>query len=232
MVNSWEVMGKKEYVIRSAKLLLLFISLLLLMACSANLTQPREMKIVNAEIKKENVNLSYPQLADLSNLEVQNQINEQIKNEVISFANNHNQKNMECQTNYMVEYNRSNLLSLTITEFYNQAHAAHPMTYLKAFTFDTNNGKILQLNDVFGALVDYNFKLNEIINTQISDRGIRLLKPFNGIKDNQEFYLTQNSLVVFYQTYEYTPYYYGILKFEIPDKDLVGMSKKVFGIER
>jgi len=42
------------------------------------------------------------------------------------------------------------------------------------------------------------------------------LKKFNRISDNEDFYLTDNALVICFQLYEYTPYYVGIPEFVIP----------------
>jgi hypothetical protein len=43
-----------------------------------------------------------------------------------------------------------------------------------------------------------------------------LISEYKGIPENQPFYLTPTNIVLFYPLYQYTPYYYGIPKFEIP----------------
>lgn len=55
---------------------------------------------------------------------------------------------------------------------------------------------------------------------QIEDIGFDLLDEFKGIEDGQEFYLTSDGLVIYYQPYVYTPYAYGPLKLYFNYSDL------------
>ncbi|HNU79629.1 MAG TPA: RsiV family protein, partial [Bacillota bacterium] len=50
---------------------------------------------------------------------------------------------------------------------------------------------------------------------QITDRNIDLLDEFKGIRPDQDFYIADKSLVLFFQLYEITPYYMGLQYFPI-----------------
>ena len=179
-------------------------------------TKAGPVAVVIGEVRQENVQLTYPQVEGLADGVVEKKINAQIINEVNTFKELVGQKDHHVDTRYSLEFNKNNMISLTLSESHYRKLAAHPMHYVKAMTMSTKTGRVYQLADVFKADSDYKTRLGAIINQQISDKGLHLFKPFEGIKDDQEFYLTDNAVVIYYQLYYYTPYVYGILKFNIP----------------
>ena len=52
------------------------------------------------------------------------------------------------------------------------------------------------------------------------DRDITLIKPFVEISPDQEYYLTPEGIVVYFQSDVYTPHYYGSPEFVIPFNDV------------
>jgi hypothetical protein len=89
------------------------------------------------------------------------------------------------------------------------------MTIIKGLTFDTKNGDAYELEDLFKPESDYVKVLSDIVAQQIKDRGIELLGEFTGIRPDQDFYIADKSLVLFFQLYEITPYYMGLQYFPI-----------------
>jgi hypothetical protein len=181
-----------------------------------------------ADISSLEAQLSYPQVYGLG--EAGQTINRTLAAEIDAFAAKLNESinssplkripttsKMQVNVSHGVDFNESPLLSVTITEWF-YTGGAHPMRYLRAFTFDTRTGERLQLADLFKGDADYRAKLNEIMNAQIAARKISVFPftPFKGIRDDQEFFLSPEGLVVYYQLYEYTPYVAGFLKFPIP----------------
>ena len=70
---------------------------------------------------------------------------------------------------------------------------------------------------------NYNYKdiINKEINRQISkdpDRYFSGKDGFNGIVDNQNFYVKNNTIVIYFGLYEIAPYASGISEFIIPNK--------------
>ena len=57
--------------------------------------------------------------------------------------------------------------------------------------------------------------LSEKIKKQIKERDIPVLGEFNKIRIDQDYYIADLSLVIFFQLYEITPYVYGIPYFPI-----------------
>jgi hypothetical protein len=127
---------------------------------------------------------------------------------------------------HTVTYNGNNLLGIAIDEWA-YTGGAHPMSYKRAFTFDTRTGDALPLAGLFKGGADWRARLNSLMAEQIAARQIPVFDatPFAGVKDNQEFYLTAGTLVVYYQLYEYTPYVFGFLEFPIPYAQIADLLK-------
>lgn len=180
-----------------------------------------------ADINSREVKLSYPQVYSLG--EAGQKINQFLFAEIDGFFAKTNAefnkssrqdlppRKLAITVDHTVTFNESPLLSLTVNEWFFSG-GAHPMSYLRAYTFDTRTGERLTLADLFRADADYRSRLDEIMAAQIAERKIAIFSftPFAGVKDNQEFYLTKEGLVVYYQLYEYTPYAAGFLRFPIP----------------
>ena len=52
------------------------------------------------------------------------------------------------------------------------------------------------------------------------EEDIPLIADFNSIDENQEYYLSDKFLIIYFQLYEYTPYVYGIPQFHISLEEL------------
>jgi len=191
-------------------------------------TQVGPVQIITGEVNQENVQLKYPQVEGLADALVQNKINGQIDQVVHAFREPIKDKDHLIDTHYSLEFNKNNILSLTLVESHYRKMAAHPMHYMKAITVNTKNGQVYQLGDLFKSNSDYQARLTGIIHQQIIDKNLHLLKPFEGVKTDQEFYLTVDGVVIYYQLYDYTPYVYGFLKFNIPYDQLVDMMPRGF----
>lgn len=172
------------------------------------------------------VTLYYPEVEGLG--PAGQKINRTLAGEIDAFARSVAKPDHSGQVNYTVQLDHNQLLSITISEMYYVRRAAHPMTMLRGFTFNTATGDPLKLSDLFPPDCDFRGKLNQIMARQLAERQIPLLRKFDGIRENQEFYLTPDSLVIYYQLYEYTPYAWGFLKFSIPYGELSGILKPEF----
>ena len=171
---------------------------------------PREVTILDSQTV-------WPHIEDVNNSAVQNQLNQYLEQELAHFTDSIKESKAAVQIDYRVNFNKNNILSLTITELVSPPRAAHPMTYLKAFTVNAKTGHRYQFSELFRPDSDYPARVNAIIQKQLSQKQITFIAEYGGIKENdQEFYLTPTALVVYYQLYEYTPYVYGFLKFSVP----------------
>jgi len=89
------------------------------------------------------------------------------------------------------------------------------MTYQRGLTFETETGKLIKLPDLFKPGAPYVDVLSKHVAAQIKMRDIQTLEPFKSIRPDQDFYMTDKSLVLFFQLYEIAAYVYGFLYFPI-----------------
>lgn len=121
---------------------------------------------------------------------------------------------------YEVKNNQRQVLSLSLSNYTYHQHAAHGMTYLQSLTFDMEKQKICKLEDLFKAGSDYVQVLSTLIQKQIKQRDIPLLNGFTTIQPNQDFYIADKTLVIYFQLYEISPYVVGFPMFPISVFDL------------
>ena len=115
---------------------------------------------------------------------------------------------------YAIKLNKNQLLSLTVQEYY-YAGGAHGSTATWAYTMDTGSGKMLGLADIFKSGADYQGWLNEWIREEIRRNG-KNHYYFEGVQDQQRFYLMEEGLVIFFQPYEIASWADGYIRFVIP----------------
>ena len=124
-----------------------------------------------------------------------------------------------CDRRYHIRTNEKGILSISI-EMYWFAGGAHGMTVLKSVTFDVNTGRIYRLEDLFKENVAYVKPLSDIIKRQIQERNIPLIVGFTAIKPDQDFYIQNRTLMIYFQLYELAPYVYGFVTFPIPTREI------------
>lgn len=179
--------------------------------------------------------LEIPQIKGLENRKVEQSINSEFAETVISFkkellaeakkAYKEAKKSgypfhpYEAVTTYAVHYLNKNLLSLTI-DLYSYTGGAHGNTVRLAFNYDLKTGKKLGYKDIFKECVDYKkVIINEVTKKIMSNPGnyfpdaVETVKKFT---DEQPFYITKDGIVVYYGLYEIAPYSSGIQEFFIP----------------
>lgn len=159
----------------------------------------------------------YPVVYGLANQAVQHHINRAILDLVYSLLRDQGYyENPLAQVTgtYELKTNERGILSLSIIN-YTFAGGAHGMTVVKSLTFDVETGRIYQLGELFKPNSNYVRILSDIIKEQIVERKIPLLEKFTGIRPDQDYYIADKSLVVYFQLYEIAAYVYGILYFPI-----------------
>ena len=175
-------------------------------------------------IQREGVTIYYPQIngpspaaTRLINSTITGQVNALIKEQGRYLTSNR----YEMIGHYELKTNERGILSLTLSNYAMSYPSAHGMTILKALTFDVNTGKLYQLSDLFKPGADYISLLSREVQIQIQLRQIPVIHPFTGISANQEYYLADKTLVLFYQLYQLAPYYYGFPMFPISNYTLL-----------
>ena len=183
----------------------------------------------NEEIK---ITLQYPRIEGLEDKALKDNLNRVLKDKAVA-ARNQGLKNAEemkklkesgygsphkCETyfDYAVKYNQKGLLSIVLSD-YQYSGGAHGLTVQSSLTFDLETGKEYQLKDIFAQGTDYVSLISDEVKKMIQKQGAAeaLLNPFEAIREDQDFYLTKDGLVVYFQVYEYFPYVSGIPEFTI-----------------
>jgi hypothetical protein len=174
------------------------------------------------------VNIVYPSVSGLANRQVQDHINRAIAHQVELLR--HEQKKYQSGTltemigHYEIKTNERGILSLTLSNYAYSRPMAHGYTLLKAMTFSVLTGKQYSLGDLFKPGSDYVGVLSAEVAAQIKERDLPLLNGFTAISPNQDYYLADKSIVIFFQLYEITSYYVGFPMFPISVYDVQSVA--------
>ncbi|MBY6037311.1 DUF3298 and DUF4163 domain-containing protein [Fictibacillus nanhaiensis] len=168
-----------------------------------------------------NIKIYYPQIEGQINPRIQQQVNQQIIQQNQELAH---MQNPETQTEMYGEFgiktNEKNILSVAFSNYAYTPMQAHGMTYIKSLTWDLTTGRTYRLKDLFKPDSNYVQVLNHIIKEQIKALKIDTLEPFKSIRPDQDFYIADKALVIYFQLYEITAYVYGFPMFSISVFDL------------
>ncbi|WOV88526.1 DUF3298 and DUF4163 domain-containing protein [Sporosarcina oncorhynchi] len=168
------------------------------------------------------VNVYYPSIINMHNHAIQRRLNHtiiQTLNEFLIEQGFYESYLVEMIANYEIKTNERGILSLNLI-VYAFTGGAHGMTIVKSLTFDTKTGRQYLLKDLFKPGSDYEKKVNQIIRQRIKDWDIQLVEPpFKGISPDQDFYIADVTLVIYFQLYAISPYSSGFSYFPIPILD-------------
>lgn len=166
----------------------------------------------------------YPQVDRMRNQQLQQLINQSILHQaqgLISLqVGNMPSTVVEMLGYYEIKNNQRQVLSLTQSNYTYHDRAAHGMTYIRSLTFDLKRGRRCDLKDLFKPGSDYVNRLSTLVSEQIKERNIDLLSEFTTISPNQEFYIADKTLVLYFQLYDLTPYVFGFPMFPISVYDI------------
>ncbi len=183
--------------------------------------QPRAT-IKTHRIKKERLDVEYPVVEGLADKNVEQYINSVlmgIVNTLIEKTGYYENPATDVTGRYHIRTNENGFLSISI-EMYWFAGGAHGMTVLKSVTFNLGTGSIYRLEDLFKENVNYVKPLSDIIKRQIREKNIPLIVDFTEIKPDQDFYIENRTLMIYFQLYELAPYVYGFITFPIPTREI------------
>lgn len=174
------------------------------------------------------IELWVPVVQGLENRNAMEKINQEIRAEVHRLVSS--QGSLENPRSEMIGWfetktNEKDILSLSLFN-YAYTGGAHGLTLQASLTFDTKTGKRYKLSELFKPGSDYRKRLDSIIGAQIKARDVPVFGPFEGIRPDQDFYIADRSLVVYFQLYEITPYVYGFPYFPIPVYDVQDIANE------
>lgn len=130
---------------------------------------------------------------------------------------------------FNIKYFKDNLLNLEIYGYYYPIGAAHGMPSMKTPVINLVTGKFYTLGDLFKGGVSWVNELNKIIKNMIeTDKQYEYIfkDQFKGIKEDQDFYIDDSNLYIYFPPYEIGPYSAGFVTFKIPFSEIQGMINK------
>ena len=140
----------------------------------------------------------------------------------------------KCETyfDYSLNYNQNGLLSVVFKD-YQYTGGAHGSTVQSSYTFNLNTGEEYKLKDLFNSDADYVSFISDTVRKEINERVkdgslLEELTPFNTIREDHDFYLSNDGIVIYFQQYEYWPYAAGIQEFTVEYAALKEMLKPGF----
>lgn len=177
-----------------------------------------------------------------SNKIVERSTNDKIKNDIFEFYNksykeakqylkdNPDEENkFVANVDFELKKNTDSALSIKV-RYYTYSGGAHGFYQDIAYNVDMRTGKFLELMDLFKDNTKYKEVIDEEIKRQIAelekkDEENIGIYNFKGIKENQNFYLQDENLVIYFDLYDITPYAAGIPEFSIDKKLISSMLK-------
>lgn len=121
---------------------------------------------------------------------------------------------------YEIKNNERQSLSFLFSNYTYYEKAAHGMTIIDSLTYDLSARKRVKLRDLFKKDSNYKERINDLIKEQIKRRQLDLLTDFTSIKNDNQFYIADKTLVIYFQLYELMAYVYGFPLFPIVIYDL------------
>jgi hypothetical protein len=127
---------------------------------------------------------------------------------------------MELYIDYELKSDQG-ILSFTVTTYAATGGTGMPM--VDCYNIDLQQGKSIQLKDLFKAGADYKATINDAIQQQIAQQEAEMGKlyfegkeGFIGITEEQGFYIQNGSLGILFPKYSIGPGYLGSPEFKIP----------------
>ena len=182
--------------------------------------QTLPVSIQTMVIKQGGITIYYPQVIGLQNIKAQQSMNQNIY-QLVQYLMQQQYKQQgvnsfeEMIGTFEIKTNERNILSLSLSNYAFAFQHANGLTIMKSLTFNTQTGERYQLKDLFKPGSDYVNVLSAIVQEQIKERDIPILNEFPGISPNQDFYIADKALVLYFQPIEITPHYIGIPMFPI-----------------
>lgn len=188
---------------------------------------PIKVRTKKVRTSSPKVNVYFPVIVQLSNEDAQIKINQAIArvfNKLLVERGFFDTNLVEMQAYYEIKTNERNILSLSLI-VYAFTGGAHGMTTIKSLTFDVTTGRQYTLKELFKPNSDYVKRLSDIIAVKLKEWNTPLLDGFKTIMPNQDFYIADHSLVIYFQLYEISPYVAGFPYVPIPIWDIQDIIK-------
>ncbi len=184
-----------------------------------------ESIVVNNKADHINISNRYPAITSFASKEFENYINKTIAANIADYRNEINEIVDDYtldvkQYSYITDFERYNwgsYLTLVIKQDY-QTGGIRSNTWKEIYNIDVAKERIIYLEDIFRATVDYEDAIIKEITTQATAKNIVLMGG-DGLKKlptKQKFYIRDGNLILYFDPSEVAANKYGALEFEMP----------------
>ena len=192
--------------------------------------------IKNVSIAPRVFTVDYPIIEGLQNENIQSNINGSIIEKLNSMFNSAvflpQQTNFnEIVSSYILSLQRSGLISI-LFYLYTNTMGENENTIYSSLIIDANTGQEYDFEDLFNPSSNFRERLNQLAIQRARAENVPFTEEFKGIIDNQQFYLTPDALVLYYQPGEFTPASYGLFEIAIPYSDIRDLFSQANPISR
>lgn len=199
--------------------------------------------------KKDNLsvyNLNYPIIKSEIKKDIISHINKRILEDIVSFKSavedvistlSSKSNHLSCvNTDYVITYNYNNIISIPIE--FSQLDGLYNINYINSYNYDINLEKEIKIDDLFNPEIDYTEIITKKIESKIKelskelsvDKYIAVLDYLKDIIlcDNPTFYISEDSVVICFSSYELDPTIPDISTFKISfEEDKEYLSKYI-----
>lgn len=198
-----------------------------------------DSKVINKENKYIKSELKIPKLV-MNNKEIERILNKKFESDIMNFYNTsvkeaesyfddfpNAENKFVISSDYEVKKSNNKVLSMLI-KYYKYSGGAHGTYEYIPYNVDLTSGGIFTLKDLFNENSNYKVVIEDEIKKQIIQlnkeqnlpKNSTQLYAFNEIKDNQKFYIVDDTIVIFFDLYDIAPYVAGIPEFPI-NKEII-----------
>lgn len=163
------------------------------------------------------IDFYFPEITGMSDARIQQSMNNQIIQMMNRLIAQFDRPDLTTYItgSFLIKANEENVLSMVLHAL-GDFGGAHPMTYIGALNFDVLTGENKSLSSQFKSGSNYVKRLSDMVAEQIKEREIPVLDEFKEINPEQNFYVADNVLILYYDLYDLSPYAAGFPYFPIP----------------
>jgi hypothetical protein len=189
-------------------------------------TRRKPALITDVKVENSGLNLTYPKVSGLKHKSAESGINRYIKKEVHKILKEEGygrDENKKFTGGYTVKLNKRGTISINIDVYHHIKGEERGATIRKTINVSLKDARVYHLNDLFSRRIKKSKLigiLNELIKNQISFKSIKLEQEFESINFDQSYYLTENSLVIYFPACELKSFEFNFPEFEIPFLDI------------
>lgn len=190
-----------------------------------------EQTVVTPVVVKQNsgtnreVDAIFPAISSFKNKNFEDYINEQIRTVIFSYKDEISTITYEGTPSTAFysykatyeKYTHGDYLSLVISNDY-QTGGIRTNTWKDTYNIDVRNERIIHLEDIFPANVDYEKEIINEVTKQAEAKNYVLMNGLGltALDVKQKFYIEDNKLIIYFDAAEIAPATYGALQFEMP----------------